>query len=123
LLSKKLACASSWRQLVNEVRGKSYLSTSIVDIPHMARTYLQQLRDQGIQVRLDDPPWDTERIILHAERGAHPSATVHRHFLRGEFADFIEAGFWVVLPLEQLRALPGGDLRLSPMAVKEEFNR
>jgi hypothetical protein len=105
------------------VRGKSYLSTSIDNIPHRARTYLQQLRDKGIQVRLDDPPWDTEKVIINAERGAHPSATVHRLFLRGEFADFIEAGFWVVLPLDQLRARPGGDLRLSPMAVKEEFNR
>jgi hypothetical protein len=119
----KLARASSWREFVNEVRGKSYLSANIGDIPHSARTYLQQLRDQGIQVRLDDPPWDPEKIIHNAQRGAHPSATVHRHFLRGEFADFIEAGFWVVLPLEQLRALPDGDLRLSPMAVKEEFNR
>jgi hypothetical protein len=122
-LSHKLACASSWKEFVKEVRGKSYLSAGIGDIPHTAHTYLQDLRDQGIKVRLDDPPWDAERIIHHAQRGAHPSATVHRHFLRGEFADFIEAGFWVVLPLRQLRALPDGDLRLSPMAVKEEFNR
>ena len=122
-LSQKLARAPSWREFVNKVRGKSYLSAGIGDIPHTARTYLQQLRDQGIQVRLDDPPWDAKRITANAQRGTHPSATVHRHFLRGEFADFIEAGFWVVLPLKQLRTLPGGDLRLSPMAVKEEFNR
>lgn len=122
-LSLKLACASSWKQFVNEMRGKSYLSANIGDIPHTARTYLQQLRDQGIQVRLDDPPWHADKIIHNAQRGAHPSATVHRNFLRGEFADFIEAGFWVVLPLAQLRALPDADLRLSPMAVKEEFNR
>ena len=122
-LSSKLACAPSWREFVNDVRGKSYLAASIGDIPHTASTYLQQLRDQGIPVRLDDPPWDPEQISLKAERGAHPSATVQRHFLRGEFADFIEAGFWVVLPLEQLRNLPDKDLRLSPMAVKEEFNR
>jgi hypothetical protein len=72
---------------------------------------------------LDDPPWEAERIALNAERGAHPSATVHRTFLRGEFADFIQAGFWVVLPLRQLQALTEQDLRLSPMAVKDEFNR
>jgi metal-sulfur cluster biosynthetic enzyme len=119
-----LACVLSWREFVNEVRGKSYLSTNIGNIPHTARTYLQQLRDQGIQVRLDaDPPWDADKIIHNAQRGAHPSATVHRHFLHGEFADFIDAGFWVVLPLAQLHALPEADLRLSPMAVKEEFNR
>jgi hypothetical protein len=123
LLSTKLACSSSWREFVNDVRGKSYLSTSIDDIPHTARTYLQRLRDHGVRVQLDDPPWTTEQFSLNAARGAHPSVVVHRHFLRGEFADFIDAGFWVVLPLSQLRALPHTDLRLSPMAVKDEFNR
>ena len=34
-------------------------------------------------------------------------------------ADFIKAGFWVVLPLDQVRSL-GQDLRLSPLAVKDE---
>jgi hypothetical protein len=37
-------------------------------------------------------------------------------------ADFIDAGFWVVLPLQQVRAL-GKDMRLSPLAVKDEVNR
>ena len=122
-LSNKLARASSWREFVNGVRGKSYLAPSIDTIQHSARTYLQQLRDHGTPVQLDDPPWDTTQISDSAARGAHPSALVHREFLCGEFADFIEAGFWVVLPLKQLLALPFGDLRLSPMAVKDEFNR
>jgi hypothetical protein len=122
LLSHKLAHALSWREFINEIRGKSYLSTHINNIPHMARAYLQQLRDQGIRVPLDDAPWDAKRISLSSERGAHPFAALHRNFLCGEFADFIEAGFWVVLPLEQLRTLPDGDLHLSPMAIKEEFN-
>ena len=49
-LSHKLACASSWKEFVKEVRGKSYLSAGIGDIPHTAHTYLQDLRDQGIKV-------------------------------------------------------------------------
>ena len=36
-------------------------------------------------------------------------------------ADFINAGFWVMLPLEQVCSL-GKDFRLSLMAVKEEIN-
>ena len=36
-------------------------------------------------------------------------------------ADFINAGFWVVLPLEQVRSL-GKDFCLLPVAVKEEVN-
>ena len=34
-------------------------------------------------------------------------------------ADFIEASFWVVLLLDQVRNL-GSDLCLSPLAVKDE---
>jgi hypothetical protein len=34
-------------------------------------------------------------------------------------ADFIEASFWVMLPHDQVRKL-GKDLRLSPLAVKDE---
>ena len=36
-------------------------------------------------------------------------------------ADFINAGFWVILPLEQVRSL-GKDFHLSPVAIKEEVN-
>ena len=69
------------------------------------------------------PPW-TMPHGMHPQRRAWctPSAALHWDFLRGEFASFIDAGFWLVLPLEQLRTLPDGDLRLSPMAIKEEFN-
>ena len=109
-LSRQLACAPSWREFVASVRGKSYLSTNIDSIPHTARPYLQQIRDHGVHVQLDDPPWTTNKLSCNAAWGAHPSAGVHKDFLRGEFADFITAGFWVVLPLRQLRALPGTDL-------------
>ena len=33
--------------------------------------------------------------------------------------DFIEASFWVVLPLDQVHSL-GQDLHLSPLAAKDE---
>ena len=47
---------------------------------------------------------------------------LHHDFLNEEYADFIDASFWVVLPLEQIQALQK-DLRLSPMVVKVEHNR
>ena len=37
-------------------------------------------------------------------------------------ADFIEAGFWVVLPLDQVQSL-GHDLQLSPLSVKDEGDK
>jgi hypothetical protein len=58
---------------------------------------LQKLRDHGAWVPLDNQPWDTATIERCTERGPHPSANLHRDFLRKEMADFIDAGFWVVL--------------------------
>ena len=71
---------------------------------------------------MDDPPWDDAPISACAERGLHHSATLHHEFLCEEYADnFIDASFWVVLPLEQIKALDK-DLRLSLMAIKVEHN-
>jgi hypothetical protein len=70
-------------------------------------------------IPLDDPPWSAGTIDACALRGPHPSANLFKEFLRDEMADFIEAGFWVVLPLKQVRELDQ-DLRLSPLAVKDE---
>ena len=102
-----------------ELRGKSYLAPDLDDIAHSARDYLRNLRDYGVRVPMDDPPWSDVTIQRCADRGPHPSANLFREFLHDEMADFIEAGFWVVLPLEQVCGL-GRDLRLSPLAVKDE---
>ena len=48
-------------------------------------------------------------------------ARLHRDFLRAEMADFIDTGFWVVLPFKQVQSL-GMDLRLLPVAMKEEVD-
>ena len=103
------------------MRGKSYLADDIKDIPHQASTYLQALCDHGTEVNMDDPPWSSEHITSCAKQGPHPSANLHWDFLHEEYVDFIKAGFWVVLPLDQVRAL-NKDLWLSPMAVKVEHN-
>ena len=121
-LSCRLSAASSWKEFVSSHRGRSYLAPDLDHIAHSARPLLQKLRDHGARVPLDDQPWNAATIERCAERGPHPSANLHRDFLRDEMADFINAGFWVVLPLRQVRAL-GKDMRLSPLAVKDEVNR
>ena len=71
---------------------------------HSTCDYLRKLRDHGIRVPMDDPPW-SDVIIQHcADWGPHPSANLFRDFLRDKMVDFIEAGFWVVLPLTKSAA-------------------
>ena len=112
-LSRRLHSAPSWASFVHDVRGPSYLASTIQDIPHTAAPYLQRLRDDGARVSMDDPPWDADRITACADRGPHPSAILHREFLRDEFADFIDAGFcWVIL-LEEVEKRTKNGLSLK----------
>ena len=121
-LSTRLSDAVSWETFVDQVRGLSYLANDIHNILHQARTYLPTLQDNGATVNMDDPPWSAEHIQSCVEHGPHLSANLHHDFLRDKYADFIEAGFWVVLPLIQVQVL-NKDLRISPMAIKVEHNR
>ena len=120
-LSKSLSNAPSWEDFIKTHWGKSYLAPDINNIHHSTRGLLQNFRDKGVFVPMDDPPWTSETIDQCAQRGPHPSANLHWEFLWTEMADFIDAGFWVMLPLEQVQSL-GKDFCLSPVAVKEEVN-
>jgi hypothetical protein len=46
--------------------------------------------------------WSKEKLIATAARGPHKSAQEHAPFVREEMADFIQQGFWVVLPLDEV---------------------
>jgi uncharacterized NAD(P)/FAD-binding protein YdhS len=91
-----------WKQFIIDHHGESYLARDLDSINHSARDYLRWLCKQGVRIPLDDPTWSTDTIDTCAMRRPHPSANLFKEFLRDEMADFIEAGFWVVLPLEQV---------------------
>ena len=65
---------------------------------------------------MDDLPWTLETINQCAKRGPHPSANLHQEFLCSEMADFIDASFWVMLPLKQVHSL-GKDFCILPVAI------
>jgi hypothetical protein len=46
---------------------------------------------------------------------------MHKAFIREELAEFIECGYWTVLPYRLIKDLP--NLRLSPLGIKEERER
>jgi len=120
-LSRKLSSSRSWESFVTGHRGRSYLSSGLEGIDHPAIPLLRRWRDHGVPVLTSDLPWSTETKDLCIRRGCHQSAVQHNQFLREEMAEFIENGFWTVLPYRQVRSLPS--LMLSPAAVKEERER
>ena len=113
--------SSSWETFVTAFRGRSYLAPNVEQVQHPAAELLAKWRDEGVPALTSSEPWPTEDLDLHIERGCHHSAVEHAEFLREEMSEFIENGFWVVLPYSKVQGLP--NLQLSPAAVKEERDR
>jgi hypothetical protein len=90
-------------------------------LPHPANNLLVELRTAGAPVSFISAEWSNERILQAIRRGSHKSASEYLHFVENEMADFIQKLFWVVLPFEAVKHLPG--LRLSPLGVVPQRDR
>ena len=120
-LTARYSQAESWEQFVTDFRGPSYLSAELEDLDHPASSLLAEWRDHGVPVKSESEPWTLEQKDECIRRGCHPSATEHGDFIREEMAEFVENGFWAVLPYELVRDLV--HLMFSPAAVKPERER
>lgn len=120
-LANQFTNASSWENFVEQFRGRSYLSEKLESVQHPASDLLIRWRDEGVPVLSSDQPWSQALKDERFERGCHKSANEHSEFLREELAEFIESGFWVVLPYCLVKDLP--NLQITPAAVKEERER
>ena len=75
------------------------------------------------------PPWSESDLEYRLSRGSHKSCDEHLDFLRGEMLEFVQKGFWTVLPYRLLkdrhqRKLRGlRDLRLSPLGIIPQRDR
>jgi len=67
---------------------------------------------------MDTSSWTPKHKDECVAYGCHKSAEMHKEFIREEMADFIENGFWVVLPYSIAEDLPGS--AHSPLEPKEE---
>jgi hypothetical protein len=116
-----LASSPTWAHFVQSSRPYLHLSEHVQTLPHRAAPLLHQLRTQGAPVVFHTPPWDTERLNACVARGPHSSAIDHAAFVRDEMAEFVEKGFWTVLPYRSVQHLP--NLRLSPLGVVPQRDR
>ena len=107
-----LGSAGSWESFVCAFRGRSYLAESLASVDHPAIPLLSLWRDHGVPVLSTSPPWSPSMLDACVRRGCHRSATQHASFLRDEMAEFIESGFWAVLPYHAVRHLPNLQLSL-----------
>ena len=117
----RLSSSPSWSEFVAKSRGRPYISEQVQDIPHPAADFLQDTRLHGIPARADDEDWTQATKDECYAYGVHATATAHKDFIREEMAEFMQSGFWTVLPYRMVRELP--KLRISPLGVKEERER
>ena len=73
------------------------------------------MRKKGTPVKIDGPPLTPEQLAAAIAYGSHNSCNRDPSFLRTEMRDFVEEGFWIVLPLEDVVGFNG--LRLSPAGI------
>lgn len=119
--SDMLDTSSSWEEFVSKVHGPSSLQDGMRNLDHPAGEFLASMHDYGVPCVQSDPDWTLEELDSRMARGCHRSAIEHKDFIREEMADFVESGFYAVLPYSKVRHLPG--LRLSPLGIKEERDR
>jgi len=106
---------------VRDIQGSSYLSSQLDNLQHPAADLLKQMRDEGVPVPMDTSSWTPKHKDDCVAYGCHKSAGMHKEFIREAMADFIEKGFWVVLPCSIAKDLP--DSAYSPLGTKEERHR
>ena len=109
-----------WKKFVLQRRAKGDF-TSLDGVHHPAKRLLKHYKSRGAPVKVSTKPWSQGAIDAALQRGAHRSCMEHIEFLHKEFADMIAKAYWVVLPAEAVKDLPG--LRISPPGVVPQLGR
>jgi hypothetical protein len=111
--------SDGFEKLVKLRRGKSDFGSGVKNIKHKAARYLHHLEKRGANVVLKTPPWSLERLEETIKRGPHKSSEEHAAFLREELLDFVQKGFWTILPWRLVKKYKRmlRILRISPMGV------
>ena len=79
------------------------------------------MRLKGNPVKIDGPPVTPKQLSAVIAYGSHNSCDRDPSFLRTDMRDFVEKGFWIVLPLEDAVGL--NVLCLSPAGLIPQRDR
>ena len=118
---KRLHSAPDWKTFVQQEHGPPHLRENLQELAHPAGQFLASIEAHGVPVAFDDEPWSLQRMDDAVKKGCHPTAQKHSAFIAHEMTEFMESGYWTVLPYSEVRHLPG--VRGSPAHMKEELDR
>ena len=118
-----------WESFVEAARGRGDLAPSEeVQQGHPAGPLLRHLAYHGAPVVSTTEPWSDEDIEKKIRRGSHQSCKDHLDFLREEMLEFVQKGFWVLLPYTEVmkRRRQGKGfrkLKVSPLGIIPQRER
>ena len=82
---------------------------------HTALVLLSSCAKNGVPVVTSTAPWSEKLLAQWVKRGSHQSCEEHKPFLREEMLDFVNKGFFTLLPWRLVKDPPG--LRVSPLGI------
>lgn len=113
--------SGSFQEFAEATRQASEFKKDVSKLDHPAASMLDEWRKNGVPVESFGQPWSKDRKLEVLKRGAHKSAHDHREFVASEFIEFVNKGFWTVLPADLV--LDQEDLKLSPLGVVPQHER
>jgi hypothetical protein len=110
-----------WSGVIKAARNRGDLRPTLPDSSHPAIRLLKRLGKDGVPVLMQTPPWSPELRQARLEQGSHKSCDDHFEFLRKELLEFVEKGFWTLVPNCLIKTMH--NLRLSPLGIIPQHDR
>ncbi len=111
-----------WPAVVEQLRGKSNISSGVRHIQHKALRILQHQRQKKASVWITNTQWSKQRCNNAVHRGSHKSAHRDHELVFKKMANFCTQGYcWAVLPYKVVRSW--ANLRVSPLRAVPQHNR
>jgi len=111
-----------WQQYFHRQQHPSSMHPRIGSLPHPTAEYLHELASTGVPAYFADDPCTVSQLDSVLARGPHRSAAAEfAEFLVADMFDYVQMGYWIVLPYTSVRHLP--NLRLAPAGVVPQRER
>jgi hypothetical protein len=110
-----------WSGVINAAHNRGDLRPTLPDPSRPAIRLLKRLGKDGAPVLMQTPPWSPELRQARLERGSHKSCDYHFKFLQEEMLEFVEKGFWTIVPYRLIKTMH--NLQLSPLGIIPQPDR
>jgi hypothetical protein len=119
---QRLLARLGWQHFFYYHQRPHSINSRIYNISHPTAQYLHDMACTGAPAILHDPPWSKSTLDHVYHRGPHTSAaTQFATFLLEDMYDYVQMGYWLVLPYTSVRHFPA--LRLAPAGVVPQRDR